>query len=341
MKTGRLPALLTGVALALLLPAGAEVLLRWTVGGPTLERYTLYRLHGADGYTMISAARDPVLLLDEASALLSPDLRLLWSLRPSLELVADNLSFGQPSPWTVRTGADGFRLPSAPEAELIALGDSCTFGWGVEDQEAWPSALSRRLGRPVRNLGVPGYSLLQGEALLDTLAVPADRTLILAFGANDGHKVLRGDNEWLAERASPAGGARAWLAGLYLIQWGQHALYPAYARATALAAPELGPRVSPGEFGAALARLHRRGNPLVLISICARDEYRREMEAAAGRPPLVVADALGIPTLDGCHPTASGHATLAAAVDGALAAAGRPAGGGAIDVNSSSPQMSR
>jgi hypothetical protein len=39
----------------------------------------------------------------------------------------------------------------------VALGDSFTFGAGVEAEEAWPEQLSQLAGRNFANLGVPGY----------------------------------------------------------------------------------------------------------------------------------------------------------------------------------------
>ena len=296
-----------GTAVALFLLALAELLLGMVVGRPSLDRYTLSRLHGADGYTMIASVRDPVLLLEEASSLLMPDDRLLWRLRSNLALQADVLSLGEPRAWRVHTDATGFRLPSAPNAEIFALGDSCTFGWGVEDTEAWPARLSEILGQPVQNLGVPGYSILQGERLWAGRA----GTVLLAFGANDGHKVPRSDVTWLAE------GSRAFvrrsLAGLHLVQWGQHLLYPLYARATALAAASLQDRVSPLDYGRAVERFLSGGQRVILISVCSRDAYRQQLEqlAATHAVPLVHYESLGAETLDGCHPTPAGHQRLA------------------------------
>ncbi len=74
---------------------------------------------------------------------------------------------GLPYPWgTVRTLKDGARangnarVPnSAPR--ILAVGDSFTFGDGVRDKETWPSALERKLKRPVLNAGVYGYGVDQ------------------------------------------------------------------------------------------------------------------------------------------------------------------------------------
>lgn len=58
--------------------------------------------------------------------------------------------------------------------EILALGDSFTFGSEVEDTDTWPYVLSFLLGRPVANAGVGGHGLdqtyLLGGRLVSALA---------------------------------------------------------------------------------------------------------------------------------------------------------------------------
>jgi lysophospholipase L1-like esterase len=68
---------------------------------------------------------------------------------------------------------NGPRGPPSPEAELVVLlGDSYTFGWGVDTEETYPAFLDERLaaesGSAVRvlNLGVGGYGLTQASLRL-------------------------------------------------------------------------------------------------------------------------------------------------------------------------------
>jgi lysophospholipase L1-like esterase len=54
-----------------------------------------------------------------------------------------------------------FRLTAARKTRVLAIGDSFTYGWGVQDSEPWPKVLERdlsRLGMPIEiaNLGRPG-----------------------------------------------------------------------------------------------------------------------------------------------------------------------------------------
>lgn len=93
---------------------------------------------------------------------------------------------------------DGFRGPRTPREKpadglrIVALGNSCTFGWGVDYKQAWTSRLadilSRELQRPVQviNAGVPGYSSHQGRILLEKELLDYDPDLLLVmFGFND------------------------------------------------------------------------------------------------------------------------------------------------------------
>ncbi len=53
---------------------------------------------------------------------------------------------------------------------ILAVGDSFTEGWEVDDEESWPAFLEKRLARPVVNGGVGGYGtdqiVLRAEQLL-------------------------------------------------------------------------------------------------------------------------------------------------------------------------------
>jgi lysophospholipase L1-like esterase len=123
--------------------------------------------------------------------ILEPDDTLFWRLRPNLGGVrlGGHISSSAPLDFTVSTDRLGCRLPAAgPTERLIAcLGDSCTFGVGVDDEQAYPAVLQARLADArCINLGVPGYSAYQGRRRLE--AFPFDRpprVVIICFGFND------------------------------------------------------------------------------------------------------------------------------------------------------------
>lgn len=88
-------------------------------------------------------------------------------------------------------------LRSPPVAEtksryrILAIGDSCTFGLGVNDDQTWPAQLQAKLDREgyqaeVVNAGVPGYTAFQGMRYLhrDGLKLKPD-VVVASFGFND------------------------------------------------------------------------------------------------------------------------------------------------------------
>ena len=82
---------------------------------------------------------------------------------------------------------NGFRNPSVPErADIVAIGDSHTYGVNVKSENAWPMQLGRMSGRTVYNLGVGGYGPLQYYYLMDKAVRMKPGHIVLGlFLAND------------------------------------------------------------------------------------------------------------------------------------------------------------
>lgn len=135
-----------------------------------------------------------------------------WFLRPELDRVVP----GPDGPFRVRTDARGLRR-EAPEApRILALGCSTTFGWGVEDGEAWPARLAALTGQAVANGGQPGWSTHQAVLGVSRYADLHPEGVILAFGVRDATPARRPDHEarptpWLQRthlfRLTRSGGA--------------------------------------------------------------------------------------------------------------------------------------
>jgi len=96
--------------------------------------------------------------------------------------------------FTVNTrGSLRYPVPSlsADRRRIVALGDSCTFGLGVNDDQTWPARLQslideRGLQADVINAGVPGYTAFQGRQWLQTEGAALRPDLVVAcFGFND------------------------------------------------------------------------------------------------------------------------------------------------------------
>jgi len=138
-----------------------------------------------------------VLGLPELNETMVFDPVLFWKLKPGLDgrRVRGRVK-EQPVDFAVTTNSLGLRSP-APGREgtqfrVLAVGNSCTFGLGVDNEETWPSRLEEELNRTldgvaeVVNAGVPGYTSYQGRKYLETAGLDLDPDLvIITFGFND------------------------------------------------------------------------------------------------------------------------------------------------------------
>src|SRR5262249_43379420 len=76
---------------------------------------------------------------------------------------------------------------------ILAMGDSCTFGWSVEQDEAYPQVLQAMVDREagahryrVVNAGVPGYTSYHGLLYLRDRGLALQPAVVVAgYGFND------------------------------------------------------------------------------------------------------------------------------------------------------------
>jgi len=115
------------------------------------------------------------------------DKKLFWKLKPN-QTVKSKFFQGH----SYRINSAGLRdkeiSKEKTKPRIIALGNSCTFGWGVDSDLIYTSRLKQILDKhyEIINAGVPGYSSYQGRVYFESESVKLkpDYVLIL-FGWND------------------------------------------------------------------------------------------------------------------------------------------------------------
>ncbi|SYZ74655.1 conserved hypothetical protein [Candidatus Zixiibacteriota bacterium] len=120
------------------------------------------------------------------------DHNLLWRLRPSNE-------FKSPSGGSLiyRINALGMRgampSPTSHAVRIVALGNSVTFGWGVDEDSTFETQLRQMINKDpalpqveVINAGIPGYSSFQGRRYyVEEISKLHPDILMVMFGWGD------------------------------------------------------------------------------------------------------------------------------------------------------------
>ena len=136
---------------------------------------------------------------------------LMWRLRPNLKVAFQRIAMGgEERDSYINTNSLSLRnpeiTPKGDRVRILAIGDSTTFGAGVNDEETWPARLQAVLdpansGRiEVINAGVSGYSAYQGLRYLELHGMALEPDIVITvFAHNDFCDALspeQGDADW-------------------------------------------------------------------------------------------------------------------------------------------------
>jgi hypothetical protein len=102
----------------------------------------------------------------------------------------DELGFRM-SPYYPGNDAEGFRNESIPDTcEVVTIGDSVTYGFAAQPEEAWPRQLEDRLGTCVHNVSCGGYGPVEYRVLLARALELEPRTVLLGMHSGVGGDFL-------------------------------------------------------------------------------------------------------------------------------------------------------
>jgi lysophospholipase L1-like esterase len=123
---------------------------------------------------------------ESAQSMTMPDPRFGYLLRPHFTGRTSRGDFH----FTFHTDEHGFRNPSPwpAQADVVVVGDSLAFGYGVDDEQAWPRLVGKALpGTKIINLGVAGFGPQQYLRALESygFALHPKLVLFMLFSGND------------------------------------------------------------------------------------------------------------------------------------------------------------
>lgn len=346
-KKASLKAKLLLAASPFLLLFGAEIALRlfapeptWDHDAPVLAEM-VRQMNQIEGDLQEALSSNPRLnLTNKGHELYIGDRLLFWRLKPGYtDQIYNYLS---PLVWNTDLIKQGlyerakFRIKVSPQGyakpvfskrkdegvfRLICIGDSNTFGWGVEPDECYPAVLTGLLEEAlpeksleIINMGVPGYSSLQGRLLVEEEVLDLEPDLVVAcYGFNDTWYVTRPDAANLARASGLAGRMVSLLTRFRLIYWGGRLFKNCFSGASGGEA-ELGledlsqeeiealkkrsvRRVSPEAHRANIAALcgslEKHGTEVILLDMFCQGPWHSAMREAAGEWNVPVVDGEG------------------------------------------------
>ncbi len=244
---------------------------------------------------------------------------LQYKLKPNIAVAASNpfndIEMRLGRTFRLESNANGFRTHALePKADgvtrVVTLGDSSTFGWGVDPEYTYQRLLEDRLNDrlptvEVFNLGISGHTSRHGLAVLEHYGLALDPDLlIVSFGANDGRFVLQETDAMLSVDDTWRGATRETLARFATFRLMRRvilSLYDPFDASQARADREGDQRrlvrsVSEVKFAdnlrSMIASGRATGAETVLLAVCAPPEYVDDIRDVARSEDVAMVDAL-------------------------------------------------
>ena len=229
------------------------------------------------------------------------DLRYGFKLKSNLNLAVRNYSSAlmvdKLPVWKIYSDSEGFRTSSIGKTSskqikrtLFVMGDSSSFGWGVDFEKSYPSLLIERLNKAgqqfsLKNLSIPGFSSFQGRLLLQELDdVKEGDWVVLSYGWNDSYPSLQTDLQHYQSRNTWWRKMSWILRHIKLYSWLRSRLntfYPPLSMDKKI----LESRVSIEDYRKNLESsvfdIKAKGAKPILVSVCNISKYRNQMREVA------------------------------------------------------------
>lgn len=122
-----------------------------------------------------------------ARSFISPDRELIFKIKPNQDFLVKHPDYQMRIVTRLNLPDIGFRGGSlGGEPWAIAVGDSFTFGQGVDHEAVWTTLLAQAAGKEVINMGVPSQGPAQYTRILKRYGLPLNpRVVFYGFYFND------------------------------------------------------------------------------------------------------------------------------------------------------------
>ena len=239
-------------------------------------------------------------------------------LKPDISVQANNpfndIELAKGVTFRLRSNSSGFRTKefharTAGVKRIVTLGDSSTFGWGVDPLYTYQELLEWRLrgdgpATEVLNLGIPGYTSRHGRGVMDHYGLALDPDVfILSFGANDGRWVLQWTDDMLSLDDTWRGTVRFALLRVASFRFLRRMIFTWFdpfersREGAAEGSPRQLVQAVPRDayidnLRTMIAQARASGAGAVLLSVCAPQEYTNAMREVARSEGVPMVDAL-------------------------------------------------